>query len=421
LKYTLKCSNCGSSFRGSGFDFSCPHRCDSLVKTVYHKEKITFQDHPGIWRYVDWLPVEKTTNYEGRSITYKSSGLADELRLKNLYISFNGFWPERSGLIKTCTFKEFEAVVTLQYARENGIGGFVIASAGNVANAFGYMASLEKFKVVLVVPEKALPNLRVPYVDEEYVKVIGVKGEFSDAISIAKKLHATGIPFDGGGKSVARRDALSTPMLAAVEHTGRIPKHYFQSISSGTGAVATFEVAERLQRDGRFGKIFPKIHVSQNKPFAPAVKAWKERRRKLQEQDFEVKNPFDHIYAKVLSNREPIYGIKGGIFDALSATQGEAYEITNEEAIEAAKLFEDLEGIDIVPAAAVAAASLMKAVDQRKIDPRDEILLNITGGGSKRVEEDVGLETMKSNMRADGNTLLEELRELVDEHFSGHY
>jgi len=417
----LKCCDCGYSFRGSGFDFSCPHGCDSLVKTVYHKKTITFQEHQGIWRYVDWLPVEKTTDYDGRSITYKSSGLAEELGLKNLYVSFNGFWPERSGLVKTCTFKEYEAVVTLQYARENGIGEFLIASAGNVANAFGYVASLEKSKVVLVVPEKALPNLKVPYVDEECVKLVGVDGEFSDAISIVKKLYSTGIPFDSGGKSVARRDALSTPMLAAVEHIGRIPKHYFQSISSGTGAVAAFEAAERLQEDGRFGKNFLKIHVSQNKPFTPAVKAWKERRRKLQEQDFEVKNPLDHIYAKVLSNKEPIYGIKGGIFDALSDTQGEAYGITNEEAIEAAKLFEDLEGIDIVSAAAVAVASLLKAIDQGKVDPKDDILLNVTGGGLKRVEEDVGLVTMKSNMRANNSTPLEELGELVDEHFSGHH
>jgi len=42
-------------------------------------------------------------------VTYRSTELAAELGLNNLYISFNGYWPEKGAFIKTCSFKELEA------------------------------------------------------------------------------------------------------------------------------------------------------------------------------------------------------------------------------------------------------------------------------------------------------------------------
>jgi len=417
MQYTLECTNCGHRFEESkAFSFTCPKQCVSLSRSVYSTKRITFRNFPGIWRYHDWLPVEKTTGYEGKSVTYKSSGLAKELRLKNLYVSFNGFWPEMSASVKTCTFKEFEAVVTLQYARENNVKSLIVTSAGSVANAFGYIASMEKFKVFLLVPEQILQDLMVPHADEEYVKIIGVKGGYSDAKSLVNKFYSsTDITFDGGGKSVARRDALGTVLLEAVEKMGKIPKHYFQAVSSGNGVVGVFETAKRLLDDGRFGKAAPMLHLSQNEPFVPIVRAWKKRKREIEENDFGVENPLSVLYAKVLSSKDPLYGIRGGVFDALQNTSGETYGITNEQATEAYELFEAVEGIDIHPAAAVAVASLMKAVESGNVKPQDSILLNISGGGLKRVKEEVGLQKMKLNGKVEKDVSVEELRRLLNE------
>jgi len=416
-QYALECVKCGYQFKESkAFSFICPNKCVSLVRSVYPNRRIAFRDFPGIWRYYNWLPVEKITNYKGKSVTYKSSELAKELGLKNLYISFNGFWPEMSALIRTYTFKEFEVVVTLQYAKENNVKSLIVASAGSVANAFGYMASMERFKVFLVVPEKILQNLMVPYMDEECVKVIGVEGDYSDAKSLVNKFYLSAdTTFDGGGKSITRRDALGTVLLEAIEKVRKIPKHYFQAASSGNGVIGIFEMATRLLNDGRFGNAVPRLHLSQNEPFIPMVKAWKNRRREIKERDFGVEKPLDVLYAKVLSSGDPIYGIRGGIFDALQNTNGETYGITNEEAAEASKFFEAVEGIDIHPAAAVAVASLMKAVEWGKVNPQDDILLNISGGGIKRVEEEMGLQRMKLSGKVKKDVSKGELRRLLDE------
>ena len=42
-------------------------------------------------------------------VTYKSKGLAQKLGLKNLYITFNGYFPEIGARMSTCSFKETEA------------------------------------------------------------------------------------------------------------------------------------------------------------------------------------------------------------------------------------------------------------------------------------------------------------------------
>jgi cysteate synthase len=67
------------------------------------------------------------------------------------------------------------------------------------------------------------------------------------------------------------------------------------------------------------------------------------------------------------------------------------YAITREEALEAKALFESLEGIDILPPSAVAAASLLKAVEAGNVRRDEIILLNIAGGGYERLKEDFTL------------------------------
>ena len=71
-----------------------------------------------------------------------------------------------------------------------------------------------------------------------------------------------------------------------------------------------------------------------------------------------------------------------------SSTNGTMYGITNDEAREAEKLFVGEEGIDLDPAASVAVASLIKAVEDGSVKKEDSILLHITGGGYKRLQED---------------------------------
>ena len=101
------------------------------------------------------------------------------------------------------------------------------------------------------------------------------------------------------------------------------------------------------------------------------------------------------IDAKVLSNRKPPYSIAGGLYDALKATDGEMFALTNAHARKARRLFLELEGVDIYSAAGIATASLIKAVEEGKIAKDAVVMLNITGGGELHFKEDKTLWYLK--------------------------
>ena len=142
----------------------------------------------------------------------------------------------------------------------------------------------------------------------------------------------------------------------------------------------------RLIEDGRFGDNLMKLIVSQNAPFVPIFDAWRADSRDMLPYDpKKARRDAELIDAKVLSNRRPPYSFAGGLYDALKATNGDVVVATNAQARRAAKLFKELEGVDIYPAPAVALASLIKMVESGAIDKDACIMLNITGSGEESI------------------------------------
>jgi cysteate synthase len=94
------------------------------------------------------------------------------------------------------------------------------------------------------------------------------------------------------------------------------------------------------------------------------------------------------ITTRVLSTRYPAYSVKGGVYDALTSTRGTMYGVENDAVYAAMDMFLKTEGIDIVPASGVAVATLEQAIKTGSIRKNDTVLLNITGGGEKRLRKD---------------------------------
>jgi len=384
--YSIQCRHCGKHLENSFCAF-CEHCKDSLLVTNYHDTRFKESSADGVWRF-NWLPVHEPQIKQSGSLVYRSQGLAASLGLEDLYIAFNGYWPEKGALLETCTFKEFEAAIVLQNARENNIEGLIVASAGNTARAFAHLATVTGFPVVIVVPRMCL--LEMWYLEDRFaVPTLAVgDGDYSDSIDVAKRIAMTlGYPFEGGVKNIAKRDGLGIVMLEAMSKIGKLPDHYVQAVGSGTGAVGAWEMAERFVRDGRYGSRLPILHLGQNLPFAPMMHAWNKRSRALFPEDL---NPelISRITTRVLSSRYPAYSVQGGVFDALTATKGKMYGVTNDAVYAGMELFLNTEGIDLVPASGVAVAVLKDAVQTGVIKKNETILLNITGGGEARLKQD---------------------------------
>jgi len=417
-KYELMCAGCKSIYADDRL------KCGSdggLLRTNYSKKTLTLKDVPGMGKFHDWLPINEVMTTDSGPVTYRSTELAAELGLNNLFISFNGYWPEKGAYVKTCSFKELEAFPTVQKIK-GGNSSLVLASAGNTARAFSHVSAMTGVDVYIAVPASGMPRMWLPEEPTDSIHIIqmGKNCDYTDSIHLAERIAALpGMKAEGGARNVARRDGMGAVMLDAAVTMKRMPDHYFQAIGSGTGGIAAWEASLRLRDDGRFGKKLPVLQLSQNLPFAPMFHAWKAGRRDIIK-DIDMPDPkklIHEMYADILSNREPPYSVAGGVYDALCSTNGMMYGINNSDAIKAQQMFERYEGIDIFPPAGVAVASLVEAVNEHKVDAEEYIVLNITGGGVKRLEMDYNLSKIEPEFIAENASVpLEEImnRKVLD-------
>jgi cysteate synthase len=115
------------------------------------------------------------------------------------------------------------------------------------------------------------------------------------------------------------------------------------------------------------------------------------------------------IMADVLSNKNPLYSMKRGLYDCLEHTGGFTYGVTNEMAMAALKLISEKEGLDFMLPVGVCVASLMQAIEQGSVRPDDIILLNATGGGVKRLSADYRIYPLKPTCHVDVDDMEKEL------------
>lgn len=389
-KYHLQSLCCGTKFEDKNWELNCPENEEpGLVRAIYDRKQLHIQEElPGLYKFADWLPIHRILKGSGAPVTYKSTELAKELGLENLYITFNGYWPEKGAMMKTGSFKECEAFSVCARFNNFDEGVMVVASAGNTARAFAKVCSENRIPVLICIPKDCANAMWFSQEIDPCVKLIAAEagGDYFDAIHLSNiACEIKGFFPEGGAKNVARRDGMGTTVLSAVTTIGRIPDYYFQAIGSGTGAIAAWEANLRFIEDGRFGTNKMKLMLSQNTPFLPIKEAWDVSSREMLPMDNVLaRKQVEEIIAKVLSNRKPPYSLKGGLFDAMTDSGGEVIAITNQEAEAANLLFAQTEGNDLEPAAAVAVASLIKASQQGMIERDSMVMLNITGGGVEK-------------------------------------
>ena len=419
-KYTLKCVATNREFDDSGWILDDPeYKSPSLVRAQYENKQLELKSEDyGFYKFCDWLPVKRILKGSSAPVTYKSEALAKHLGLENLWITLNGYCPKHGVRMSTCSFKETEAYSVCARIDESEERVMVVASAGNTARAFARVCSDNNIKLLLAVPSDNLDALWFTEPINDCVKLIACDkgGDYFDAINLSNiALKSSKFYAEGGAKNIARRDGMSTTVLSAVTTIGRIPDYYFQAVGSGTGAIAAWEANMRLIEDGRYGNNLMRLVVSQNAPFVPIYDAWRADSRDMLDYDMKkARRDAELIDAKVLSNRKPPYGLAGGLYDALKATNGDVMVATNAQARRACKLFKELEGVDIHPAPGVALASLIKMVEAGTIAKDACIMLNVTGAGEEAAKKNREIFHLKPNKVFSLNPNIDEVVSYVE-------
>ncbi|GHO64636.1 hypothetical protein KSC_035280 [Ktedonobacter sp. SOSP1-52] len=115
----------------------------SLLIAEYAADTFTVDSQaPGMYRYHSWLPIVKHISGSSGTVTYQSKSLSQLTGLPFLWISFNGYWPEKGVKLEKTTFKELEAYTVLSRLPEGFDDVLVVSSAGNTASAFAYICAV---------------------------------------------------------------------------------------------------------------------------------------------------------------------------------------------------------------------------------------------------------------------------------------
>lgn len=391
--YVLACPECGQQSDDDGFRLECPQsHAPALLRTQYRARMLRpRQGDESIFRYRDWLPIARAGRGTGRTAVYRSEMLGHLLGMRELWIAFNGYWPERGALLETVTFKELEAQTVLARLPSDQVV-LTVPSSGNTGAAFAWACSREQVPCLVIVPGSAESKFRFSEPLDPRVRLAVLDdGDYPDAIALARQVSAFP-PFqlEGGVQNVGRRDGLATVMLSAFEEMGRLPAYYFQAAGSGTGAIGAWEAAGRL-RAMMTDTELPKIMLCQNAPFTPIYDTWRRGGRQDSGVSGQYRQVIGRVMADELTNPAPPYSVRGGLRGMLAESSGDVLVADNAAVRAAMSAFLEAEGIDIEPAAGVALACLRKAVQEEQIDARSVVLLNVTGGGRARHERDHAL------------------------------
>jgi cysteate synthase len=223
--FELVCLECGQ--RHQELTTRCRGGCASLLRTQYEKRSFRPSQTPSLFRFLDWLPCRREAETTAGPVVFPCERFGRRLGLDQLHCVFSGYWPERGALNPTGTFKDLEALPTLQALVEQGRREVLLASAGNTARAFAHAAQSFDIKVYVVVPEAMLNRMWLPSEGSapSAVRLAVVKGsaDYSEAIRLNEEIAARyGIASEGGARNVARRDDLGTVMLEAARVLGRL-------------------------------------------------------------------------------------------------------------------------------------------------------------------------------------------------------
>ncbi len=379
-KLRVVCPRCGESL--PPLALACP-RCPGVLPRAEYAERIaTISRGEGIFRFAAWLPAEATIDTPIGPTVFRSERLARALGMTDLSVAFSGYAPEIGARNATGTFKDWEALPTLLCLREHSCDSVILASAGSTARAFAHAGTLLNFTTYIVVPETAAASVWTPEPTSECVRMIVLagSGDYSAAIRLASQIaERYELRPEGGARNIARRDGMGTVILeyAHIEH--RLPRHYVQAVGSGTGGIAVWEASMRLRASG-YGDALPQLHLAQNVPFTPIHDAWTSQRSV--DPDRDVPGQLERIAAvaaPVLANRTPPYELGGGVRDALTASAGHTYAVTNAEIRAAQALFERYERLPMGPESGAALAALVQGLARSWIRPTESVLLHVTG------------------------------------------
>ncbi|MBI9068171.1 MAG: pyridoxal-phosphate dependent enzyme [Salinivirgaceae bacterium] len=397
-KFFLHCTQCDYDIQDFKEWFQhnqkCPKCGNAFVEVKYNRDYKELKkliasnngDPKNVFHYFDFLPINNPENIisrgEGVIPLENWTFLEDFAKGKyNLDIKVHAY---RNDLNPgTGTFKDVAAAIAASVLKENGIKEYVIASTGNIANAYAHYLAEAGISIAVFVPNDAL-KANEAEVNSYGQKLFRVNGDYA----VAKKVAADyakkyNILMSGGNIDPMRVEAKKTMVFEWLRQIGEVPNVYIQALSGGTGPIAIEKAYKELEGLGLVDKM-PKFIMVQPSGCAPMTHGWD----KAKEEEFPEGWLHDYpIYENPVTKVPTLATGKPGTYpiiaDLVKRSGGEIIEFDEDKLIDVARVVAFENTVRMGPAAAISMGGFFESLHKGIIKNGDKVLINV-GEGIRR-------------------------------------
>ena len=279
----------------------------------------------------------------------------------------------------TGSFKARGLSAAISKAKEFGIEGIVMPSAGNAAGAMSAYAAKSKMSANVFMPKDA------PLANKMECVAFGAKVELVNGfISDAGKASAEAAEkydlFDISTlKEPFRVEGKKTMGLEIIEQLcWEVPDVIIYPTGGGTGIVGIWKAINELEEMGMIDNKKPKMICVQAEGCSPLVDAF--------EKDEEYATPFVNPKTLAAGMRVPLAVGDFIIFNILKQSNGTAIRINDQEMLEGVSLLSKEEGIFAAPEGGAVLIATKKLRDNGFIKDDDKVVVVNTGSAYKYLD-----------------------------------
>lgn len=361
----LTCQACAANypFDDPRWRCGCGHVLDLQLESVFQPDRIV-SDKLSMWRYRQMLPI-----VEDDHVVSFDEGLTP---LMETWIGDNKIWIKQEHLFPTGSYKDRGASLLVSRAVELGIHRVVEDSSGNAGAAIAAYTALAGIECEIFVPEGTSPA-KLAQIECYGAAVREIPGSREDTARAVLEAAETDF-YASHSWSPFFFHGTKTYAYEIWEQLGfEAPDVLIVPTGNGTLLIGAFLGFQDLLSRTLISKL-PRMIAVQSEQCAPLYRMWADRL-----EDLPRIEPGKTV-AEGIAIAEPIRGRQ--IVDLVRRTRG-AFVTVSEREIEACLVEMGRKGWVMEPTSASAFAGLKKC----RIDPRETVVVPITGHGLKSTEK----------------------------------
>jgi threonine synthase len=376
----LKCRDCGRTYPAQ--PLAACEECWAPLEPVYDYTRISSDLRPkdlesrppNMWRYRELLPLEGDPCvglHTGFTPLVPAPRLAQALGASEIYLKNDAVNHP------TLSFKDRVVAVALSKAREFGFDTVGCSSTGNLANAVAAQAAAGGFQTFIFVPADLEPE-KIVATQIYGARLVKINGNYDQVNRLCSEIAQK---YSWGIVNVNLRsyyaEGSKTLAYEVAEQLGwRLPQNIVVPMAGGALINKVRKAFDELQKLGWVEPTPVKFFGAQATGCSPITTAAKRGTPEIVPQkpntiarSLAIGNPADGFYAVKL----------------ILASGGAGEDVSDEEIVEGIQLLAETEGIFTETAGGVTVSVARKLIRQGKLNPKESIVLAITGNGLKTV------------------------------------